>query len=103
MGAPMQRLLDFVDSHDVPAGSPTITARSFTELCAGGVGVAADVSPEFCPNAFPHANALTNTPAINNLVITPPREFFVCSHWIARRDRPDNPKQPLAEKYRWPG
>jgi len=41
------------------------------------------MSVEACPNAAPQANAQTNAlihaPAATNLLITPPREFYLCS------------------------
>jgi hypothetical protein len=71
MGAPTQKP-NPNEIQVVPGGMSSITSRSFTELRASGAGVATDVSCDVCPNAAPQANALINTLAANNLVITPP-------------------------------
>ena len=83
IGEAIQRLPGLNDRQGVPAGNPTITATSFNEPSAAGVGVTVDVSCEDCPNAVPQANAQASAQAdalaANNLVITPPREFCLCS------------------------
>jgi len=81
-GSPKQRgAPGFSLSQSVPVGTAKITARSLND--AAGVGVAVAASCVVCPNADPPTNAkasaLANALAANNLLITPPREFFLCS------------------------
>jgi len=82
----------------VPDGISIITARSFTERCAAGSDGVAEISCETCPNADPQAKPQANAPAANDLIITPPREFRLCSEWISQRNRRDNRIYSLTEE-----
>lgn len=62
-----------------------MTLTSFTEFGGEAAGVVAGVCCETCANAAPQANAQASALVIDNLVITPPREFYLCSQWVARQ------------------
>src|SRR3954463_4944658 len=60
------------DNQGVPAGSPSITVTSFTELGADESG-AADRSCVVWAKAVPQAKLQASIPLINCLIIVPPR------------------------------